>query len=807
MIQRSIYSRCGKRVFDLSISTVALVLLAPVYGVIACLVWLRLGLPILFCQKRPGLNGKPFTIYKFRTMTEASDASGQPLVDSKRLQPFGSWLRSTSLDELPELWNVIRGDMSLVGPRPLLTEYLSRYSNNQKRRHNVRPGITGLAQISGRNALSWKERFELDLKYVHQQSFSMDVCILFQTIAKVISRDGITSEGCTTGKPFEPESPLVVVGAGGHGKSVISVLLACGMTVEGVYDDDETLWGQTLLGVPVVGAINQLATIGQRRGVLAIGNNYQRAQFAEQLSLDWISAIHPSAIVHPSAKISTGTVVCAGAVIQPDCRVGSHSIVNTGATLDHDCELGNFVSIGPGSSLAGAVQVAELTMVGTGCAILPGITIGQRSCIGAGSTVIRDVGEGITAYGVPARVAKEDSNALSDGSWPHFDDEQIAAVDRVLRSGKVNAWTGEECKNFEQEFCAEFGVRHSIAVANGTVALELALYALKIGPGDEVIVPSRTFIASASAIVARGAKPVVADIDPESQTVTADTIKAVLTPRTKAVIAVHLAGWPCDMDSIMSLSQRHGFFVVEDCAQAHGARYKNQSVGSFGHINAFSFCQDKIMTTGGEGGMITTNDSVLWERAWSYKDHGKSQKAIGKSGPPGVFRFVHDSFGTNFRMTEMQAAIGRVQIRRLKEWALKRRQNANQIMQGLCDIEGINFPQPQLDIEHSYYRLYGFIQPNKLVDNWTRDQIICELLKRGVPIGSGSCGEIYLEKAFAPYRPAGRLANARLLQEGSLAFLVHPTLRPSDITHTIKQCRNIFTEAGLFSNLLAQYAA
>ncbi|MFM7035957.1 MAG: NeuD/PglB/VioB family sugar acetyltransferase [Planctomycetia bacterium] len=614
------------------------------------------------------------------------------------------------------------------------------------------------------------------------------------TVWKVISRDGITSAGSATAAPFEPHA-VVTIGAGGHGKVVVSILQACGTRIEAVYDDDPRVWGDTLLGVPITGPVARLRTIGRCRGVIAVGDNERRTSLAADLDLEWITAVHPTAIVHPTAVISPGAVICAGAVLQPDCRVGRHVIVNTGATVDHDCQIGDCASIGPGASLAGSVRVAPRAMIGTGASVLPGITIGQEAKVGAGAAVHRDVANEVTVYGCPARPAQHVSEMQASGSWPVFDEEQIAAVERVLRSGKVNAWTGDECKRFEQEYASSLGVAHAIAVANGTVALELALQAIQIGPGDEVVVPSRTFIATASAVVARGGTPVVADLDPYSQNVTADTIEAVLSPRTKAIIAVHLAGWPCDMDPIMSLAERHGLFVVEDCAQSHGARYKGRPVGSIGHVNAFSFCQDKIITTGGEGGLVTTNDPTLWERAWSYKDHGKCRSALAAPHHTGSFRFVHESFGTNWRMTEMQAAIGRVQLRRLAAWVEQRRQNANHISRGLAEIEGLSFPLPGSDFHHSHYRLYGFVDPEALAPRWNRDRIVSELLDRGVSIGCGSCGEIYREKAFQPYKPATRLPVAQILHETSLVFLVHPTLQPSHIEHTIGVCRDVLSQA------------
>lgn len=220
--------------------------------------------------------------------------------------------------------------------------------------------------------------------------------------------------------------------------------------------------------------------------------------------------------------------------------------------------------------------------------------------------------------------------------WPSFSEEEAEAIKDILLSNKVNYWTGDECRIFEKEFAEWSGVKYSIALANGTLALEVALRALDIGPGDEVVVTPRTFIASISCVVNVGATPIFADVDPESGNITAETISKVLTSKTKGIICVHFAGWPCDMNPIMALSSLHNIKVIEDCAQAHGAMYKGRSVGSIGHIGAWSFCQDKIMTTGGEGGMVTTNDEILWRKMWAYKDHGKSYEAVYERDHPQV---------------------------------------------------------------------------------------------------------------------------------------------------------------------------
>lgn len=362
--------------------------------------------------------------------------------------------------------------------------------------------------------------------------------------------------------------------------------------------------------------------------------------------------------------------------------------------------------------------------------------------------------------------------------WPFYEKDEITAVQNVLSSGKVNYWTGQECKLFEKEFASYCGVKHAISLANGTVALELALHALNIGQGDEVIVTPRTFIASISSIVVRGAKPIFADIDPSTQNISAGTISKVITDKTKAVILVHLAGWPCDMDVIMALTDKYGIKVIEDCAQAHGAKYKGKSVGSFGDIAAFSFCQDKIMSTGGEGGMLLCDDDELWKKAWSYKDHGKSYDRISAPVPGSGFRWLHAEFGTNMRMTEMQAAIGRIQLKKLDAWVNQRRSNADILRDFFSQYGSFVVPEPSSDYYHSYYKFYVFLKEGSLSDGWTRDSLVAEISTNGVPCFSGSCSEVYLEDAFERkhIRPKYRLKNAKKLGECSLMFLVHPTL-------------------------------
>jgi dTDP-4-amino-4,6-dideoxygalactose transaminase len=394
--------------------------------------------------------------------------------------------------------------------------------------------------------------------------------------------------------------------------------------------------------------------------------------------------------------------------------------------------------------------------------------------------------------------------------WPSFTQEEADAVGQVILSNKVNYWTGTEGRDFEKEFAAWCGAEYAIALGNGTLALDIALKALNVGLGDDVITTSRTFIASASSIVTAGAKPIFADVDRNSQNITAESISAVLTPETKAVIVVHLAGMPAEMDAIMQLSEKHGFYVIEDCAQAHGAKYKGRSVGTIGHIGAWSFCQDKIMTTGGEGGMVTTNSKRDWDYMWSYKDHGKSWDAIyNRQHPPG-FRWLHDSFGTNWRMTEMQAAIGRIQLRRMDEWTKKRNDNANVIWQACQKYKALRVPSVQCagcDLScthitgcvHAAYKCYIFVESNYLKDDWDRDRIMNAITAAGVPCFSGSCSEVYLEKAFdgKGFRPKERLPNAKELGETSLMFLVHPTLTKEEVNFTCRIIDEVMVEASI----------
>tara|TARA_B100001105_G_scaffold195721_1_gene159612 strand:- start:181 stop:1356 length:1176 start_codon:yes stop_codon:yes gene_type:complete len=371
-------------------------------------------------------------------------------------------------------------------------------------------------------------------------------------------------------------------------------------------------------------------------------------------------------------------------------------------------------------------------------------------------------------------------------SWPSFSEEEANAVKNVLLSNKVNYWTGNECREFEKEFAVWSNSEYAIALGNGTLALDSALKALDIGFGNEVIVTSRTYIASVTSIVTAGAIPIFADIDTNSQNITTTSIRSMITKKTKAIICVHLAGWPCEMDEIIELANEFNLYVIEDCAQAHGAKYKSKPVGSIGNIGCWSFCQDKIMTTGGEGGMVTTNDKSLWSKMWSYKDHGKSYKAVYEQKHPDGFQWLNESFGTNWRMTELQGVIGRIQLKRMSNWHSNRISNALKIWNTAKQCKGLRVPSIPDYIEHAAYKCYVFIKLEELKNGWGRDKVKKEINELGVPCYVGVCPEVYLEKAFdnSGFRPKERLANAKELGQSSLMFLVHPTLTKNEIQQT-----------------------
>lgn len=370
--------------------------------------------------------------------------------------------------------------------------------------------------------------------------------------------------------------------------------------------------------------------------------------------------------------------------------------------------------------------------------------------------------------------------------WPSFTADEASAVSKVLLSNKVNYFTGQEGQKFEQNFAKFSHCNYAVAVANGTLALELALRVLDVGIGDEVIVSPRGFIASVSCVIAVGAVPIFADVDLNSGNITATTIQTVITPKTKAIICVHLAGFPAEMAAIMTLASQHNIKVIEDCAQAHGAKYKGQSVGSIGHIGTWSFCQDKIITTGGEGGMVTTNDQDLYKKMWAYKDHGKLFEKMHSPLKDDSFRFVHDSFGSNYRLTEMQSAIGNIQLKKIEDWHQKRISNARAIWQVAGQFVALKVPNIPSYSVHACYKAYVLVNQERLKQGWTANKIRQKIKAHGVPCYAGACSEIYQEEAFmnTGFIPKKPLKNAVFLTGKSLMFLVHPTLTADNIRQT-----------------------
>lgn len=605
---------------------------------------------------------------------------------------------------------------------------------------------------------------------------------------------------------------IAVFGAGGHAKVVINTILRSNRSsIVGVFDDDVGRHGTLVCEQPVIGGRDELLRMrhdgAPTRYIVALGENLARRNVTRWLQghgCEFATIIHPDASIAAGATIAAGSVILANAVVGPDAAIGEGVIVNSGAVVEHDCSVGDFTHIAPHATLCGTVRIGSESLIGAGAVVLPGKFIGDNVRVGAQATVCTDITNQSTVIGTPAKAVVQterrpspDSQPSSWSPWPFFADDEVTAVTRVLHSGKVNYWTGDECRRFEQEFAETIGRKYAVALANGTLALELALYALDIGEGAEVVTSPRTFIASASCAVMRGARPVFADVDCNSQNITAESIERVLTPRTRAIIPVHLAGLPCDMDPILDLARRHGLKVIEDCAQAQGARYKGRPVGSFGDFAAFSFCQDKIMSTGGEGGMLLTDDTRLWNRAWSFKDHGKSYDAVYHRRHELGFRWLHDGFGTNWRMTEMQGAMGRIQLPKIADWVSKRRRNAARLQEYLHDIPALRIPKVPADMDHAFYRYYVFVDSRRLRSGWTRDRIMSEIVAAGTPCFTGTCGEVYLEQAFQPggHSAAWRLPNARQLAETSLMFLVHPTMSVDEIDRMGATARGILLQA------------
>ena len=400
-------SKAVKRLFDIIASASGLIVLSPVFLILAYLIRKNLGSPVFFIQERPGKDGKPFKMVKFRSMRDALDSDGIPLPDGERLTPFGKKLRAASLDELPELWNVLKGDMSLVGPRPLLMQYLPLYDNFQNRRHEMKPGITGWAQVNGRNAASWDERFACDIWYIDHFSLRLDIKILLLTVKKVLIKEGISAQGEATMPPFTGKRKLAVVGAGGHGKVVADLAASLNRYREIVFLDDRaqgSIDGFSVIGTTLL--LENSLSPEQYDVAVAVGNNRIRRQIAEKaaaLGFKLPVLIHPNAYVSPSATVGQCCVVMAQAVVQAGSVLKDGVIVNTAATVDHDCLLDAFVHISPGVHLSGNTRIGEESWIGTGACSRQQTTVGSGVTAGAGAVIVCDIPDGMTVAGNPAK--------------------------------------------------------------------------------------------------------------------------------------------------------------------------------------------------------------------------------------------------------------------------------------------------------------------------------------------------------------------------------------------------------------------
>ncbi len=700
-----------KRGMDIFLSVVALIGLMPLLIFAATVSLILQGRPIFFIQKRIGKKNTPFWLIKFRTMSLDKDKP-----EHERISWWGKLLRKSSIDELPELINILKGEMSLVGPRPLLEEYLPFYSQEQIRRHDVLPGLTGLAQINGRNGLSWHEKFELDLKYIKNQSLWLDLKIIFNTFYKVILAKDINSLSGVSMSRFD--DPFYVVGAGGHGKAVLAVCERASIDIRGVLDDTyEYNHDQLIISHKLVGKIK--SEMGGR-GIIAIGNNEVRKKLSQAMALNWETVICPSAIVHPSAKIGEGSIIMSGAHIGPDVKIGKHCIVNNGVNIEHDCMIDDFTHLAPNSILCGSVSIGKNCFIGANSTIINNINVFENIVIGAGSTVTQNISQAGTYVGSPARRLKEKIMIKSDHNIkmaaPIIEQDDIEAVVEVMKSGHLSL--GPKIIEFEKKFTDYTGCKHAVAVSSGTAGLHLSLLSMGIGPGDEVIVPSFTFVSSVSTIVHVGATPVFVDIEPETFCLDPQEVEKLVTPKTKAILAVDVFGHPANWTELQKIASKHNLYTIDDSCEALGARWSEEKVGKFADTSIFAFYPNKQITTG-EGGIIVTDDDEIAEKLRMLRNHGRSN--MGKW-------LKHDLIGYNYRMNEMSAALGVSQMNKLGRILDGRELIANTYNKYFQDFEYVKTQVIRPEAKMSW-----FVYVITIKDGIDRDVIIKELQNANIP--------------------------------------------------------------------------
>ena len=384
----------------------------------------------------------------------------------------------------------------------------------------------------------------------------------------------------------------------------------------------------------------------------------------------------------------------------------------------------------------------------------------------------------------------------SQENWPIVSSKEIKIVNKVLKSNKLNYWTGTNCTNFEKEFSNKFKIKYSISLANGSVGLDIAIKSLKLKKNSEIIVTPRSYISSVTSVINQGLKPIFADIDLNSQNIEAKNIEKKITKNTKAVVVVHLGGMPSNMIKIKELAKKYNLKIIEDCSQAHGAKINNKYVGTFGDVSVWSFCNDKILNTLGEGGIVATKNRNNFKNLWSLKDCGKNYSKLRKKKRQFKFRWVHDFEGTNLRMTEVQAAVGRYQLKQLDKWIKKRNINSIKINKVCEKFRSIKTQKTPKNFTNAYYRCYVFLRPNFIKKGWTREKILKYLNKIGLYCDVGSCPEIYKEKFLITNKlvSSKELENASLVGKTSIAFKVSPNIYESKFNLKMIKLKNFLKE-------------
>lgn len=700
----------AKRLLDLAVVILSMPITLPVILIAGVFLRVFQGKNIFFTQERIGKDGIPFKLIKFRTM-KAGEGS-----DIERTTFIGNLLRKTSIDELPEILNILKGEMSCVGPRPLPTYYEGFFSKEEYARHKVVPGLTGLAQIYGRNLFSWKEKFQNDLKYIETQNIWLDLKIIAKTFLAIFNFKKVNATINRTMSALNDR--VCIVGAGGHAKVVLETALAAGHEIAGVYDDNSKLHGKQFYTY-TIRALSEIPN--NALVILAIGNNHVREKLS---NANWRFAtlIHPSANISPTAVIGKGAVVFMGASVQAEASLGEHTIVNTNSSVDHDCVISDFVHIAPGVSLCGDVQIGERSLIGIGSNIIPQIRVCSDVVVGGGSTITKDIKKPGLWAGLPVKLKKEynmedvKSKRPIAMANPDLTEKEVEAVAEVVRSNRLAL--GPNIKKFEEQFSDYTGRKHAIAVSSGTAGLHLSLMALDIKKGDEVMVPSYTFVASVNCILYMGATPVFVDVDENTYCVCPKDVKRKISDKTKALICVDVFGHPAALDELEILCKEEGIHLIDDSCEGLGAEVAGKRVGAWGDVATFAFYPNKQITTG-EGGMVVTDNDEIARKIRTYMNQGRDSMSQW---------LEHVELGWNFRMSEIQAALGVVQMERVEEILSKREKVAKWYLEELA-----NSPEIKTQYIAKNAKMSWFVFVVTLPEGMDRDEVIKQLDAKGIP--------------------------------------------------------------------------